>query len=177
VALNITIHSFIGQLASNLKGKLKEIKMGGGGSSGTSGTSGTNLYTWKDILPPWIQSGQKAALPYLMSRAQTGLLPSEERSLWGGVKGSLESGSMGAGKELSRMLASSGISANSPAAAGGFADLASDKVTATSKAALDFAKTKIGARDTSIGQLLTALYTPPPVATSQWSNQTGGGGK
>jgi hypothetical protein len=153
--------------------------MGGGSGSGGSGSSGTNLYTWKDILPPWIQTGQQATLPYLMDKAKTGLLPSEERSLWGGVKGSLEQGSMDAGQNLSRMLASSGISASSPAAAGGFADLASDKVTATSKAALDFAKTKIGAKDTSIGQLLTALYTPPPVATSQWSSQTssGGGGK
>ena len=151
--------------------------MGGGSGGGTSGTSGTQLYTWKDILPPWIQAGQQATLPYLMSRAQTGLLPGEERSLWGGVKGTLEQGAMDAGKGLSRMLASSGISANSPSAAGGFADLASDKLTATSKAALDFAKTKIGARDTSIGQLLTALYTPPPVATSQWSTQSNGGGK
>jgi hypothetical protein len=69
---------------------------------------------------------------------------------------------------------------------GGFADLASDKMTQTSKAALDFAKMKMGARDTAIGQLLTALYTPPPSAVghtteSQQSSYTkgsgGGGGK
>lgn len=149
--------------------------MGGGG--GPSGQSGTTLYTWKDILPPWIQQGQQAALPFLMQRAQTGLLPSEERTLWGGARDQIERGAEGASKNFARMIAGSGISPNSPAVAGGYADLASDKMTGISKAALDFAKTKIGARDTAIGQMLTALYTPPPVATSQWSTSSGGGGK
>jgi len=152
----------------------------GGSSGGGGGSSSTNtqLYTWKDILPPWIQSGQQAALPWLMQRAQTGLLPSEETSLWGDIKGTVEQGSNLAGKNFSRQMASSGISPNSPAAAGGWADLGSDKITATSKAALDFAKAKIGAKDTAIGQMLTALYTPPPVATGQYSTtNSGGGGK
>jgi hypothetical protein len=63
---------------------------------------------------------------------------------------------------------------------GAFADLGLDKTASLSKAALDFAKLKIGAKDTAIGQLLTALYTPPPVAVGQTSNQSssgGGGGK
>jgi hypothetical protein len=71
--------------------------------------------------------------------------------------------------------------------AGGYADLGVDKMAMTSKAALDFAKMKMGAKDTAIGQLLTALYTPPPVAVGQTTTSTqsstpsypsgGGGGK
>jgi uroporphyrinogen-III synthase len=63
---------------------------------------------------------------------------------------------------------------------GGFADLASDRLTTTSKAALDYAKMKLGQKDTAIGQLLTALYTPPPVAVGQTTTQyqqSRGGGK
>jgi len=148
--------------------------MGGGGETSGGGQSYTTALNWKDFLPSWTQSGQQAALPYLMQRAQTGLLPSEEKSLWGGIQGQLDTSSMGAGKNLAGKLASSGISANSPAAAGGFADLAADRVSAGSKAALDFAKMKIGAKETAIGQMLTALYTPPPVATasSSYTNPT-----
>jgi len=144
--------------------------MGGGGPSGGGGSSQTTLYNWKDLLPPWVQSGQQAALPWLMSRASSGgLLPSEERTLWGGVKTTLDEASSQAGRSLASKMASSGISAQSPAAAGAFADLALDRMSNESKAALDFAKMKIGARDTAIGQMLTALYTPPPVATGQTS--------
>ena len=45
---------------------------GGGWSQGTS-TSTPNLYSWRDILPPWVQAGQQTALPQLMERAATGL--------------------------------------------------------------------------------------------------------
>lgn len=152
-------------------------------SSGTS-TSNPKLYSWKDILPPWVQAGQQTVLPWLMNRAATGMLPSEERALWGQAKGTIEDTSEGAGKNLSRQLAMSGLSPSSPMAAGGFADLAADKVSQTSKAALDFAKMKMGARDTAIGQLLTALYTPAPAAvgSTSTSQQTStstpsGGGK
>lgn len=165
--------------------------MGMGGGGGTTGGGGTgsstttpNLYTWKKLLPPWVQAGQQSVLPWLMNRAATGMLPSEERSLWGQAKTTIEDASESAGQNLSRQLAVSGLSPSSPMAAGGFADLAADKVSQTSKAALDFAKMKMGARDTAIGQLLTALYTPPPsaVGSTTVSNQTtnpttSGGGK
>ena len=151
--------------------------MGGGGSSQPTQTTQSKLYNWKDILPPWVQTGQQTALPWLLGRAQTGMLPGEERNLWGQARESIESSSEGAGKNLSRMLATSGLSPSSPMAAGGFADLAADKMTTTSKAALDFAKMKMGARDTAIGQMLTALYTPPPTAVGTNSQSTGGGGK
>ena len=154
---------------------------GSGGASGGGGSSSTTLYSWKDLLPPWIQSGQQAALPWLMSRASSGgLLPSEERSLWGGVKSNLDAANSQAGRSLASRMASSGISSSSPVAAGAFGDLASDQVTQENKAALDFAKTKIAARDTAIGQMLTSLYTPPPVATGQTSYTaptSSGGGK
>jgi hypothetical protein len=165
------------------------MSMGGGGgttSGGGTGTSTTtpNLYTWKKLLPPWVQAGQQAVLPWLMGRAKEGMLPSEERQLWGQAKDTIASSGQGASQNLSRQLAMSGLSPSSPMAAGGFADLASDQVTQTSKAALDFAKMKMGARDTAIGQLLTALYTPPPsaVGSTTTSNQTTnptntGGGK
>ena len=153
-------------------------------SSGTS-TSTAQLYNWKDILPPWVQSGQQTALPWLMSRAQTGLLPQEERDLWGGVKGDIASSGDLATKNLSRQIASSGMNVNSPAAMGGYTDLAADRMSTTSKAALDFAKMKMGAKDTAIGQMLSALYTPSPAAvgnnTTQqqqsYSSPSGGGGK
>lgn len=156
--------------------------MGSGGSSGGGGsigqtstgtsTSTPNLYSWKDILPPWVQSGQQTVLPWLMTRASEGLLPSEERNLWGQAKGSIEDSSMQANRNFSRQLASSGLSPASPMVAGGYADLGVDKMTTTSKAALDFAKMKMGAKDTAIGQLLTALYTPPPVAVGQTTTST-----
>lgn len=165
--------------------------MGSGGSSPASstqyGTSSTtpNLYSWKEILPPWVQSGQQTVLPWLMSRAAEGMLPSEERTLWGQAKETIEGGSQQAGRGLARQLATSGLAPSSPMAAGAFGDLALDKVSQTSKAALDFAKMKMGARDTAIGQLLTALYTPPPAAvghtttstqTAQSQGASGGGG-
>jgi len=150
--------------------------MGGGGPT-SQGSSNPVMYNWKDILPPWVQSGQQAVLPWLMSRAsEGGMLPSEEKMLWGQARSSIEDASNQANKNLSRQLASSGLSPSSPMAAGAFADLGLDKVTSTSKAALDFAKLKMGAKDTAIGQLLTALYTPPPVATGQVSTQSSGGG-
>ncbi len=149
--------------------------MGGGGGSSTSTSK---LYNWKDILPPWVQAGQQMVLPQLISRAATGgMTPMEERNLWGQARGAIEDSSMGAGRNLARKLATSGISASSPAAAGGYADLAADRMTTTSKAALDFAKLKMGAKDTAIGQMLTALYTPPPVAVGTSSQSTQSGGK
>lgn len=154
---------------------------GAGGASGGGGSSTTTLYNWKDLLPPWVQSGQKQALPWLMSRASSGgLLPSEERTLWGGIKTGLDDANAKAGRSLASRMASSGIGMNSPSAAGAYSDLALDQATAESRAGLDFAKTKIAARDTAIGQMLTALYTPPPVATGQTSYTaptTSGGGK
>lgn len=151
--------------------------MGGGGPT-SSGTSTSTLYSWKDILPPWVQSGQQSVLPWLMNRAsEGGMTPSEERQLWGQARGTVEQAGNEATRNLSRQLASSGLSPSSPMTAGAFADLGLDKTTSISKAALDFAKLKMGAKDTAIGQLLTALYTPPPVAVGQTSYQSGGGGK
>ena len=152
--------------------------MGGGGgqsqsqqgtgwnwSSGFANTNTTpNLYTWQNILPPWTQEAQKNLVPYLQSRARTGMTPQEEQQTWGGIRDTLEDTSQGANKQLSRVLATSGIGASSPAAAGAYSDLASDKLTQTSKAALDFAKMKMGARDTALGQMMTALYSPTPYA-------------
>lgn len=156
--------------------------MSGGGSAPVSSgqsTSTPTLYNWTNILPPWVQSGQQTALPWLMSRAQEGLLPQEQRDLWGQMQSQLgESGDM-ASKNLSRQIASSGMSPNSPMVAGAYSDLASDKISQTNQAALNFAKMKMGAKDTAIGQMLTALYTPAPAAvgnTSQ-STQSSGGGK
>lgn len=157
--------------------------MGGGGpSSTTTGVSNPKLYNWKDILPPWVQGGQQTVLPWLMSRAsEGGMLPAEEKQLWSQARGSVLQSGDEASRNLSRQLASSGMNPSSPMTAGAFADLNIDKTANMNKAALDFAKLKMGARDTAIGQLLTALYTPPPVAVGQVSNQvgesSGGGGK
>jgi len=149
----------------------------GGGAPSSQSQSNPSLYSWREILPPWVQAGQQQALPWLMSRAaEGGMLPSEERQLWGEARGTIEDAANQATRALSGRLATSGMSPGSPMAAGGFADLAVDKMTATSKAALDFAKMKMGARDTAIGQLLTALYTPPPVAVGQTTTSTSGGG-
>ena len=165
------------------------MSMGGSSptSSGTTSSTSTStpqLYNWRDILPPWVQSGQQAALPWLMSRAQQGLAPQEERDLWGQMKSEIGTSGDLATKNLSRQIASSGMSPSSPAVAGGYADLAADRMSAMSKAALDFAKMKMGAKDTAIGQMLSALYTPAPAAvgnTSQsqsWGTTSqGGGGK
>ena len=154
--------------------------MGGGGPT-SSGSSNPVLYSWKDILPPWVQSGQQTALPWLMSRAsEGGMTPQEEKQLWSQARGTVEQSGNQATQNLSRQLASSGMAPSSPMAAGAFADLGLDKNTSMSKAALDFAKLKMGAKDTAIGQLLTALYTPPPVAvgnTTTTQQQSGGGGK
>ena len=179
---------------------------GGGGQSQTTYGSGwshgqsegessstPHLYNWRDILPSWVIEGQQRAVPWLQSRAEQGMLPQEERDLWGGVKSEIGASGDLATKNLSRQIASSGMSPSSPAAAGGYADLAADRMSTTSKAALDFAKMKIGAKDTAIGQMLTALYASQPAAigntsvSRQWSNQDstqnsvgstrGGGGK
>jgi hypothetical protein len=129
------------------------------------------LYTWADIMPPWVQEGQKQALPWLMNRAQTGMTPQEEKQMWGQAQGTLEDASQAAGLNFSRQIAGSGISPSSGAVAGGYADLASDRVANTSKAALDFAKMKMGARDTAIGQMLSALYAASPAAVGQKTEQ------
>ena len=156
---------------------------GGGGSGWQTSTSTPQLYNWQQILPPWVSSAQQQTVPWLQHRAQTGLLPGEERTLWGGAREQIEQGSMGAGRNLSRQIAASGMSPTSPMVAGGFADLQSNKLADTAKAAMDFAKLKLGAKDTAIGQLMTALYTPPPVAVGNTaqsfgrSSQTAPGGK
>jgi hypothetical protein len=151
-----------------------------GSSSGRSGgesSSTPTLYNWKDILPPWVIKGQQSAVPWLQSRAEQGLLPQEERDLWGGIKSEIGASGDLATKNLSRQIASSGMNPSSPAATGGYADLAADRMSTTSKAALDFAKMKMGAKDTAIGQMLTALYASQPAAigntsrSSQWSTQ------
>jgi hypothetical protein len=152
--------------------------MGGGGTTTSGGGSGSsttnpNLYSWKEILPPWVQTGQQTVLPWLMNRAaEGGMTPIEERNLWGQAKTTIEDSSQGASQNLSRQLAMSGLNPSSPVAGGAYADLAMDKVSQTSKAALDFAKMKMGARDTAIGQLLTALYTPAPAAVGSTTVQT-----
>ena len=159
----------------------------GGGAGGSTGwqmsQSTPQLYNWQQILPPWVASGQQALVPYLQQKAQTGLLPGEERTLWGGSREQIEQGAMGAEKGLARQVASSGLSPSSPMVAGGFADLATQKMSDVSKAAMDFAKLKLGAKDTGIGQLMTALYTPSPVAVGNYatsfgtSRSTAAGGK
>lgn len=143
--------------------------MGGGGSAGGStSTSIPTLYNWKSIMTPWSIAGQKEALPTLMERFKSGgLTPREESSLWGSAKQQLEQGSNAAGLGFARQMAASGISPNSPAAAGGWSDIGMNKIRSTAQAAMDFIKTKIGARDTATQQLLTALYTPAPVAVGQ----------
>lgn len=155
------------------------MSTGNGGGSSISNSYGSGystsnpvLYNWKDILPPWVSQGQQQLLPYLEARAATGLLPQEERGLWGQARNNINVSSEAAGKNLQRQLAGSGMTPNSPMVAGTLADLASDRISTTSKAALDFAKMKMGAKDTAIGQLLTSLYTPSPVAVGSSSYST-----
>ena len=151
--------------------------MGGGGQTQSQSGSGWSwndsegwtrttptLYNWRQILPPWVSSSQEKLVPFLMNRAQTGMTPQEEQQTWGQAKETIEGSSQDANKALSRVLATSGIGANSPAAVGGYTDLAGDKMTTTTKAALDFVKMKMGAKDTALGQLMTALYSPSPSA-------------
>ena len=38
---------------------------------------------------------------------------------------------------------------------------------------MDFAKLKMGSKDTAIGQLMTALYTPPPAAVGNVAQSFG----
>jgi hypothetical protein len=145
---------------------------GGYGDSGgwsigntTSGSSGATqsqpvLFNWEDILPPWVSSNQEKLIPYLMSRGQTGMTPQEEQQLWGGMKDTLESGSQDASKQLMRQAVMGGLTPSSPAVVGGLTDLAADKATNYARASLDFAKLKMGARDTALGQLMSALYNP-----------------
>jgi hypothetical protein len=159
--------------------------MGGGGSSAptysSQSTSTPVLYNWQNILPPWVQAGQQTTLPWLMNRAASGGLTQQQQSqLWGGIQDQLQTSFNAAGQNMSRQISSAGIDPSSPAAAGAFSQLASDKLSTTSQAALNFAKMKLGEQDTAIGQMLTALYTPPPVAvgtqSTSYSSQTGGGG-
>lgn len=155
---------------------------GGGGGSGYS-TGFPVLWNWSSLMTPWQKAGQQELLPSLMERYKGGgFTPQEEATLWGQAKQQIETGGNMAGKNYARQIASSGISPTSPAVAGGWGDLALGKIRDTASAAMDFIKTKIGARDTATNQLLTALYTNPPVATGQYSTQisnqkTGGGGK
>jgi hypothetical protein len=147
--------------------------MGGGGQ--TSSTS-SKLYNWKDLLPPWVQKGQQAALPWLMGRAMGGgMTPEEERNAWGTMRGQVEGATTQSLRGLGGRLAQSGVQNWSPAAAGAMGDIYSDRASNMGQAALNFAKVKQGAKESSINQLLTSLYTPPPHATGQ--NSSSGGGK
>lgn len=83
-----------------------------GSSSGRSGGESSStpiLYNWKDILPSWAAEGQQRAVPWLQSRAEQGLLPQEERDLWGGIKSEIGASGDLATKNLSRQIASSGM--------------------------------------------------------------------
>lgn len=156
--------------------------MGGGSTGGGSGSGVTFpvMWNWKDLMTPWQATGQQRILPSLFERYESGgLTPAEQASLWGQAKQQIETGANMAGKNYARQMASSGISPTSPAVGGGWGDLALGKIRDTASAAMDFIKTKIGARDTATNQLLTALYTNPPVATGQYStqSQTTSGGK
>jgi hypothetical protein len=141
-----------------------------GASSGATESTPV-LFNWKDILPPWVSSNEEKLIPYLMSRARTGMTPQEEQTLWGGVKDTLESGNQDTSKNFMRQVIMNGLSPNSPAVAGGLSDLATDRMSQGAKASLDFAKLKMGARDTALGQLMSALYNPAgsPYAIGQKS--------
>ena len=89
---------------------------GAGGQGGSVGYQSSNpvLYNWQNILPPWTIGGQQKAIPWLEQRAQTGLLPGEQRSLWGGAMEQLQEGYMGSRKDIARSLAQSGFTPSSP---------------------------------------------------------------
>jgi len=153
--------------------------MGGPSSSGQTSTT-SQLYSWRDILPPWTQVGQQAILPKLFERFEAGgLTPEQERTLMGAQRASIEDATSTARKNLISRLSSQGISGASPLAAGEFSNIESDRITGIQRAAADLAKLKVGALDTATQHLLSGLYAPPPsaVGTTSYGTQRSSGGK
>lgn len=147
----------------------------GGGAGGASGTT-TSIpvfYNWEQTLTPWAKSGQPWVIDMLKDRvAGGGMTPKEESSLWGQARSQIETAGNQAGQGLARQLATSGISPNSPAAAGGWSDVMANKVRSSAGAASEFIKTKLGQSNTVMNQLLTSLFTPAPTAVGQISTGT-----
>lgn len=149
----------------------------GGGPSSSSSTKPV-VYTWKELLPPWVQAGQQAMLPSLFQRYFAGgLTPDQLRTLEGTAKSQIEDSATQARGALTGRMAQQGVDLRSPAMMGGFGDIESDRLASTQRMAMDLAKAKIGSMDTATQQLLTALYTPPPAAVGQKSSQSSSGGK
>ena len=150
---------------------------GGGGAPTGGGTSGTNLYNWKDLLPPWTQTGQQVALPWLMGQAFSGgMTPTEQKQQWGTMVSDIDNAAAQARKGITSRWVQGGAAMNSPAYNAPRSAVEIDRMSQVRKAAADFAKIKFGAKESAIKNMLTGLYTPPPSTTGQWSTQTSGSG-
>lgn len=146
--------------------------MGGGGPKSQTQTS---AITWKELLPPWVQAGQRTFLPELMSRYYAGgMSPEEEQLLRGMSIGEVKTATSGAKKALAQRMSASGLSPSSPIYAGELADIEAGGVGGIASAIANLAKLKMGAKETATKNLLTALYTPPPYATAQSGSSSGG---
>lgn len=150
-----------------------------GGSSGSTSSSTPQLYNWQSLLPPWVQAGQQTTLPWLMQRAEMGgMAPGDESSLRGMARRDIDTGTGQALKGLGSRMAMSGANPASPAASEATGSIMSDRLGQMTGASMNLAKMKMGAQTSSINQMLTGLYTPPPYAVGNTStSQQGGGGK
>ena len=147
--------------------------MGGGPKSTQSSTTTPTLYSWKELLPPWVQAGQRALMPSLFQRYYAGgLTPEQMAVLSGSARSQIENAATTARQNLAGRMASQGVNLGSPAWAGGLGDIEAERLGSTQRMAMDLAKAKIGAMDTATQQLLTALYTPPPAAVGQTTTQS-----
>ena len=153
-----------------------------GGSQGSSTSTTTpSLYNWQSLLPPWVQTGQQTALPWLMQRAEMGgMLPGDEATLSGMARRDIDTGTGQALKGMGSRMAMSGANPASPAATEATGSIMSDRLSNMTNASMNLAKMKMGASSSAINQMLTGLYTPPPYAvgsTSQSQSPSSGGGK
>ena len=150
----------------------------GGGGGGQTSQTGSKAVTWQQLLPPWVQQGQKEFMPYLFQRAYAGGMLPEEESLLKGMNRAEVYGTADASKRaLGQRMAASGLSPSSPSYAGAFGDIEAGKVSGMAQSMANLAKVKMGAGETARQQLLTALYTPPPYTTRQFGSSSSGGGK
>lgn len=150
--------------------------MAGGG--GSSGQGGSTLYNWEKLLPPWTQTGQQVALPWLISQAFSGgMTPGEEKQQWAGMVDEIDNSAAAARKGIASRWVGGGAALNSPAYNAARSSVDIDRMGQVRKAAADFAKVKLGAKQDAVKNMLTGLYTQPPAATGSWSNQQSGGSK
>jgi hypothetical protein len=153
--------------------------MGGGGQSQETSGVGYNspvLFNWEQIMPEWQKRVQKTTLPYLYEAATSGgMTPMEKKQQWASMQGEVDNAAAAARKNLAGRWVGGGASLNSPAYNAAKSAIDIDRMGQIRKSAADFAKLKLGAKDTAVKNLISGAFSSPvsQVGQSGWNTTSG----